>query len=85
MGIPDGYVIGLGRDLPHEQTKRAHLYKGTHADPGDPMCARGWNRDDGTAYSIWRGQVGQHGICRVCLRRAHEGRDPIPAKPEAEG
>lgn len=82
MGIPDGYVIGLGRDAPDEQTRRAHLYKGTHTDPGYPMCARGWNRDEGTAYSIWRGQIGAHGICRVCLRRAYEERAPIPPKPE---
>ena len=82
--IPDGYIMGLGRDFPHP--KISHLYKGDHADPGNPMCARGWNRDGGESYSIWRGNMGSNGICKVCLRRAREGKPPIKAKqPVGEG
>lgn len=40
------------------------------------MCKRGYNREEG--YSIWRNNVGDRGICKICLRRAQEGRDPIP-------
>jgi len=79
--VPDGYITGLGRDYPHPRT--AHLYKGTFSDPGDPMCARGWNRDGGTSYSIWRNNVGDGGICKICIRRANEGREPIPARKQA--
>ncbi len=69
--IPDGYISGLGRDVPHP--KLAHLYEGTLADPGLPMCRRGWNRDDGTSYSIWRNNIGERGICLICLKRAMKG------------
>jgi hypothetical protein len=73
--IPGGYIAGLGRDHPHP--KLSHLYKGSFADPGLPMCKKGWNRDDGDSYSIWRGNIGANGICRVCMRRAREGKDGV--------
>ena len=76
--IPDGYIMGLGRDWPHP--KISHLYKGTHNDPGNPMCLRGWNRDGNTGYSIWRGNMGKNGICKVCLRRARAGLDGVQPK-----
>lgn len=72
--VPDGYVVGLGRDYPHPKT--AHLYKGTFAAPGRPMCKRGFNRGDG--YSIWRNSFGDYEVCAVCLRRAHQGKDALP-------
>lgn len=75
--IPAGYILGLGRDYPHP--KLAHLYKGDFSDPGLPMCRRGWNRDDGESYSIWRGNMGKNGICKVCLRRARAGLQGVPA------
>lgn len=81
--IPDGYIPGLSRDYPYRRL--AHLYKGTFADPGLPMCIRGWNRDEGTAYSIWRGQQGTHGICRTCLRRANAGLEGVQPRSEEEG
>ena len=74
-GVPDGYITGLGRDVPNPPL--AHLYKGDFTDPGKPMCRYGWNRDDGTSYSIWRGNVGRKGICRICMRRARAGLPPI--------
>ncbi len=76
--IPDGYIAGLGRDYPHPNL--AHLYKGTFADPGLPMCRRGWNRDGGQAYSIWRGNLGEGGVCRICLRRALEGKEGVESQ-----
>ena len=79
-GVPDGYILGLGRDYPHP--KIAHLYKGDFSSPGLPMCKRGWNRGDG--YSIWRGNIGERGICLICLRRAKKGLDGIPAPGEDE-
>lgn len=79
--VPDGYIAGLGRDFPPPPL--AHLYKGDFSDPGFPMCARGWNRDDGESYSIWRGNVGKKGICKTCMRRALEGKPPIEAPTTA--
>jgi hypothetical protein len=75
--IPDGYILGLGRDYPHPRT--AHLYKGDFSDPGLPMCRKGWNRNDGQGYSIWRGNMGRDGVCKICLRRARAGLDGVEA------
>lgn len=72
--IPDGYIMGLSRRRPGAKT--SHLYKGSFADPGQPMCARGY--EDAGDYSIWRGNMGENGICKVCLRRARAGLDPAP-------
>lgn len=80
MTIPEGYIFGLGRDEP--KPKKAHVYEGTFDEPGNPMCARGWNRDDGNDYSIWRNNIGEDGICGVCLRRVREGRSSVPPKSE---
>lgn len=80
--IPDGYIAGQSRD--HNDDHRVtHLYKGDFGSPGLPMCARGWNRDNGTSYSIWRGNISPAGICRVCERRALKGLDGVPAKEDA--
>lgn len=76
--IPDGYIAGLGRDYPHPNI--SHLYKGDFADPGLPMCLRGWNRYNHTEYSIWRGNIGEGGICKVCLRRALQGKEGVEGR-----
>lgn len=76
MSVPDGYVVGLNREPGADQRYHAHLYKGTFNDVGDPMCWRGWNRDDGMSYSIWRGNYGL-GVCKTCLRRAEAGLPPV--------
>jgi len=83
LGLPPGYILGLGRDFPHPRV--AHIYKGTFADPGLPMCARGWNRDPNRrghcqSYSIWRGCEGERGVCRICWRRTKLGKDGVEAR-----
>ena len=77
---PDGYIVGLGRNYPYP--KIAHLYEGTFDNPGYPMCKRGWNRDNGQSYSIWRGVMGDGGICRICWRRAKKGLRGVKPKGE---
>ena len=71
--IPAGYIAGLGRDEPHPPL--SHLYKGSFANTGLPMCRHGWNRV--YYYSIWRGNIGRKGICKVCLRRARKGMEGV--------
>jgi hypothetical protein len=66
--IPPGYIVGMDRN--NQDKVVSHLYRGTHQDPGLPMCARGWNRSDGESYSIFRGQISEKGICQICYRRA---------------
>lgn len=68
------YVVGQDRN---DDTVVAHLYRGTFDKPGKPMCARGWNRSDGHAYSIFRNNAGSSGVCKICSRRAKAGLAPI--------
>lgn len=82
--IPDGYITGIVRDGYNYDTVVAHLYKGDFSDPGYPMCKRGWNRDNGTSYSIWRNNVGAKGICKICLKRAIEGKSPVEPNIDVE-
>lgn len=79
--IPEGYISGLGRDTTPPRV--AHLYRGDFAEPGLPLCWRGWNRDGGESYSIWRGNVGVDGVCGHCLRRAAQGLDGVAPRPHA--
>jgi hypothetical protein len=57
------------------ERKVTHLYEiGEHEmDFLNPMCRRGWNRDNGQCYSIFRGIVSAKGICKVCIKRAAKG------------
>lgn len=71
------YVTGVGRS-PEETKKVTHLYKGSIDNPGLPMCKRGWNRGDG--YSIWRNNISDKGICKICLRRANEKKPGVKYK-----
>ena len=56
-----------------------HLYVGSTAYTGNPMCVRGWNRENGASYSILRGMVNRN-ICRVCLRRAKRGLHAVKSR-----
>lgn len=67
------YVSGQDRCEPNTV---AHLYRGTMRRVGSPMCRRGWNRLDGHGYSIFRNLLGA-GVCKVCLRRAVQKREPV--------
>ena len=85
MGVvPDSAIIFMSNDYICGQDRNepkavAHIYEGPFSDPGRPMCARGWNRDNGFGYSIFRNSA-KNGICKICLRRLVEGREPVEAK-----
>ena len=74
--IPEGYIPGMDRS-DRGNYKVTHLYKGTFSDPGLPMCINGWNRCKHTDYSIWRNNISDKGICKVCLSRAQQGLDGV--------
>lgn len=63
----EGYILGLDRSPNAEYRFVSHIYKGTFHNPEKPMCKKGWNRDDGTGFSIWRNNLGL-GICKICLK-----------------
>lgn len=69
------YTTGQDRN---EINPRAHLYKGTFDNVGNPMCGWGWNRG-GTGYSIFRNQP-LVDICKICLRRAEKKLNPVKPK-----
>jgi len=75
--IPEGYITGHDRNEPDVVT---HIYKGNFSDPGLPMCVRGWNRSDGEGYSILRGNVGNVGLCKICVRRTLSGKDGVSSR-----
>jgi hypothetical protein len=77
MILPDGYILGQDRNTGMVVT---HIYKGDFGDPGLPMCVRGWNRSGGGSYSIFRGNVGQVGICRICEKQMLAGKDGVPSR-----
>lgn len=75
--LSEGYITGQDRN---DMNLVTHIYKGTFSEPGLPMCVRGWNRSSGDGYSIFRGNVGNVGICRICTRRMLAGKDGVPSR-----
>lgn len=67
------YRPGLSRTIP--ESGISHLYEIGDGcmDFLNPMCRYGWNRDNGSSYSIWRNIIGSQGICKICLKRARKG------------
>jgi hypothetical protein len=71
------YVSGVFRGGGGEKMV-THLYRGNMANPGFPMCSRGWQRkyfdkDEKLIdwdYSIFRNNWSEAGECRICRRRA---------------
>lgn len=55
----------------------SHTYAET--DDGDllPMCGYGWNRSNGTRFSIFRGPPGTEGDCRLCRKNLAAGKPPL--------
>ncbi len=74
IGIPEGYRPGMDRS-PDGHRKVTHLYTLGESimDFDLPMCAKGWNRENGEAFSIWRGNISNKGICKICMKRAKKG------------
>lgn len=78
------YVTGVFRG-DNGENMVTHLYKGTFAEPGFPMCSRGWQRKwydesgkiEDYEYSIFRNNVSNVGICMNCIKRAQKGLPPI--------
>lgn len=87
------YVEAIGRNT-GEDKQHSHLYVEVSI-PTDvaascwlgartgylPMCRYGWNRNDGEAFSIFRGHRGRRGLCKICYKRSELGLPGIEAKP----
>lgn len=68
------YITGLGRaNNDYGLLDETHVYEivdGSYR----PLCKRGFNRDFGYGFSIFRGNVGELGVCEVCARREASGK-----------
>lgn len=76
------YLPGMGRN-DGEESLVTHLYeyKGTISNILGPMCRKGWNRSDGSGFSILRNNVSNKGICRTCQKRAGENLPFVESVP----
>lgn len=68
MGKPDvmtarEFIEGMCRNSQH--AVRSHMYEVVDGDYW-PMCGYGWNRSDGEALSIFRGNGSARGTCKLC-------------------
>ena len=68
-------ITGVCRNEPN--ATRHHLY--VYGDDGElyPMCGYGWNRSDGTAFSIFRGHTSDLGECALCRKNLDAGKPPV--------
>lgn len=73
------HITGQDRN---EDNAVAHIYacRTNTMDPFAPMCVRGWNRSDGAGFSIFRGLVGNVGVCHTCQKRSNAGLPPVKSR-----
>ena len=69
-----GYRAGDDRN---EQNATSHTYAMMADDSLLPMCGYGWNRSNGTHFSIFRGSPGTEGDCKLCRANVGAGRPPV--------
>lgn len=69
-----GYRSGQCRN---DDRALSHTYAMTAVGGLWPMCDYGWNRSDGSRFSILRGTPGTEGDCKICKRRIEAAMRPI--------
>lgn len=69
-----GYRAGLDRN---EDNALSHSYAMMSSGNLWPMCDYGWNRSDGSRFSILRQPPGTEGDCKICARNVEAGKRPI--------
>jgi hypothetical protein len=78
------YIAGMFRGDNGKEIV-SHLYYGEYSGPLTPMCSGGWQRKyfDETGklvdweFSIFRGNISEKGLCKICERRAEKNLPPI--------
>ncbi len=73
------YIEGMGRN-DGEERQVSHLYAILSDKSYLPMCRKGWNRSNGSSFSIFRGHTGAKGICKTCQKRKDAELPPVEAK-----
>ena len=69
-----GYRSGSDRN---NDNALSHTY--AMMDDGElyPMCGYGWNRSDGTGFSIFRGTQNTEGDCKLCRKNVAARKPPV--------
>jgi hypothetical protein len=73
IDLGDDYISGACRNSPDDVV--SHLYRCV-GDDLLPMCAHGWNRGNGSSFSIARNNWSSKGTCKTCIKNAALGKDP---------
>lgn len=73
----EGYRSGSNRVADNEPKGRDHTYAMMSDGNLWPMCGYGWNRSDGTRFSIWRGSPGTQGDCLLCMKNVIAKKSPV--------
>ena len=60
----------------NEENVKSHTYMYIDGELY-PMCGYGWNRSDGAAFSIIRGEPETEGDCKLCQRNLAAGKEPV--------
>lgn len=69
-----GYRAGLCRN---DDRALSHTYAMMSDGHLWPMCGYGWNRSDGTRFSILRQPPGTEGRCKLCQKNVDNKKPPV--------
>ncbi len=69
-----GYRAGDDRN---EANALSHTYAMMADGELWPMCGYGWNRSNGSRFSIFRGTPGTEGDCKLCRKNVLAGKPPL--------
>jgi hypothetical protein len=69
-----GYRSGECRN---EKRATSHTYAMMSDGEHWPMCGYGWNRSGGYRFSIFRGEPGTEGDCKLCRRNVAAAKQPV--------
>lgn len=78
---PWKYIEGMDRNDQHKIVSHIYAYKKDIHKIEGPLCARGWNRNNGEGFSIFRGNASDAGTCKICLKRMQAHLAPVPPEP----
>ena len=69
------FTEGLCRN--EQDAVRSHIYERFPDGSYAPMCGYGWNRSNGTSFSIFRGHTSARGTCQLCQRNLKAGKPAV--------
>lgn len=77
MNVNPNIVSWRSGQCRNTETALQHTYVEDKSGDLWPMCGYGWNRSNGTAFSIFRGSPGTEGDCKLCQKNLRAGKPPV--------